>query len=260
MILALILGTAAIGLMINAFGDGQTETTDPVGEDGLRVTGSDEGDLLKGQDGDDRFFGKDGADLLIGQDGADQLFGAEGADTLLGGTGDDLLRGGVQGDLLIGDLGADQILGDGGDDTIISAAILDDSAMAQQVAQATYADQITPEFDYRTDLDASDHVDGGPGQDDITFGSDDSVSGGDDADLLRAGDWIAPGQPATITDYDAQEDVLVYSHAGDAPDITAQVDDQGTATVFADGRAVLIIPNAGPDFDPDQVMLELRHA
>ena len=256
MIMGVLLGFAAIAVVSSLVGDGETETDDPVTEDGgLRVVGGAEGDLLDGSNNDDRFFGKDGDDLIIGQSGDDALFGDAGNDGVFGGDGDDFLRGGAGDDLIIGDAGADEIYGDAGDDTIISAAILDENSYQTSLATAQSPDGVTIGFDFRPDIDEGDIVHAGAGDDMLLFGSDDQVTGGDGSDIFLAGEWIVPGKPATITDFDADEDVIGYQFEGAEPEITTALDQDGTATVMADGVAFLVVQNAGPDFDDTLIEL-----
>ena len=258
MILGLLLGIATLAAVSSAFGEDMTEVEDPVGDDGLNVTGSENGDLLEGNQGDDQFFGKGGDDLLIGRSGADGLYGGDHADGVFGGDGDDFLRGGADNDLIIGDDGADNIHGDGGDDRIVSAAILDAPVYQASLLAADDPTGVNVTFDYRTDTDEGDLVDAGTGDDEILFGSHDTVTGGEGADLFASGDWIAAGAPATITDFDSATDVIGYSFDGQSPEITSQLDDDGTATVSADGAAFLVVVNAGPEFDASLIELQRR--
>lgn len=260
MLLGVILGFAALGLLSSAFGDGETDTYDPVDEDGLNVAGSPEGDLLQGGAGNDRFVGDAGDDLLIGAAGDDTLLGGDGADSLHGGDGDDFLRGGAGDDLIVGGDGADDIRSDTGDDRIISAGILDVPAYETALNAATPITGIDVPLDPRpdADMDTGDEVDAGYGDDHVTFGSDDTVTGGAGADLFELGDWVRPGAPATVTDFDPDEDVIAYSFAGPEPVITTTIAADGTATVFADGEPFLVVANAGPGFSAAQIELRPR--
>lgn len=156
MIFGVLFGFAALGLFSAAFGNGQTDTHDPVTSEGLDVAGSENGDPLDAGDGND---------VLAGEGGGD------------------------------------------------------------------------------------DHV---------TFGTGDEVSGGAGADLFETGDWVLPGVPATIADYDPEEDLIAYSLAGPTPEITTEIAADGTATVSANGAPFLIVPNAGPGFTPAEIDLQER--
>lgn len=258
MLMGVILGFAALGLLSSAFGDGETETDDPVTEDGLRVEGSALGDLLEGGGGDDRFAGAAGDDLMIGEDGDDTLRGAAGDDDLHGDGGDDVLLGGTGDDLIVGGPGADRIEGGPGDDVILSAEILDQAAYHAGLQAATEAGQAALPLAPDTDSDDGDQVEAGDGDDTVTFGSDDHVSGGDGADLFETGDWVRPGAPATIADYDPANDVIAFSFDGPAPEITTTLAPDGSATVYADGKPFLIVADAGPGFSPAQIELRFR--
>jgi len=258
MFLGILLGFAALGLVTAAYDGGPTETDDPVGPDGLRVSGTDNPDLLDGGAGNDRFLGEGGADLIIGNSGGDDLLGGDGNDSLHGGDGNDFLRGGGGDDVLIGNAGADTIRGDAGDDHIISAAILDEPAYLASLQNAEFASQVETPLAYGTDTDAGDEVDGGYGDDQLTFGTDDTVTGGEGDDWFEAGDWIVPGKPATITDFDPTEDVITYSFDGATPRVTVETDDDGTATVSADDKVFLVVRNAGPEFSERLIELIAR--
>ena len=80
------------------------------GDDNL--TGGSGGDRLRGGAGDDQLFGNSGNDNLQGGDGTDLLDGGTGNDTELGGSGDDMLREGDAPN------GADALAGDSGNDTV----------------------------------------------------------------------------------------------------------------------------------------------
>ncbi len=217
----------------------------------------DDSSLLVGSDEDDSIFGNGGNDTILGAAGDDRLFGADDSDYGLGGEGDDLVRGGADDDTLIGGTGSDDLRGDGGDDVLVSAEVVDEQAVQSIL---TGEDTVTP-IASTTDFDAEvnpadDEVDGGGGDDLLIMGAGDSGSGGGGEDAFQLGSWIDPGNPATISDFDASEDQIVYSFEGDAaPTITVSTDEDGTATVSANGEPFLVVPNAGENFGASSITL-----
>lgn len=106
--------------------------TPPIGNPGLRITGTPQNDLLNGTDGDDiidavggrnivtggagddLIHGGTGNDVLRGGPGSDTIYGREGNNSIYGDDGDDLLFGGTGNDTIYGGSGNDRIDGVGG--------------------------------------------------------------------------------------------------------------------------------------------------
>ncbi|KIC08960.1 hypothetical protein RA19_16785 [Leisingera sp. ANG-M1] len=120
-------------------------------DDGDRLLGDRDANVLNGNGGDDLIRGRRGNDELNGGEGNDDLRGNRGADTLDGGAGDDELRGGrgsdqlgggSGNDLLLGGAGNDILSGGGGRDTIDGGAGIDTNSFAninQGAADASIA-------------------------------------------------------------------------------------------------------------------------
>ncbi len=114
-------GTADDNIITAAGGDdtvfagaGHDTITGDAGND--RLFGEDGNDILSGGDGDDRLLGHDGDDVLTGDDGNDALIGGAGMDVLNGGDGDDRLVGQDGDDVLLGGAGNDRLVGGAGQD------------------------------------------------------------------------------------------------------------------------------------------------
>ncbi|MEO1138420.1 MAG: calcium-binding protein [Pseudomonadota bacterium] len=83
---------------------------------GLKIEGSDVGELIFGSFGNDEIAGRDGDDLIFGLSGNDKISGDDGNDKVFGGFGDDTVEGGDGEDVLYGDAGKDRIVGNKGND------------------------------------------------------------------------------------------------------------------------------------------------
>lgn len=249
------------------------------GDDSLSGTGGNEtmlglegDDVLWGRGGDDVIFAGDGDDVATGALGNDRVYGGAGDDVVSGLWGDDLLRGGSGDDVIIDTRGADTIFGDSGNDTIIASGFLDEQGLLTAALEAdlsgttlaeAFADVMTAaDLDYSVDRDLlGDVVNAGGGDDMVIFGLNDTVTGGAGADTLTGGDWITEGNAATVTDFDAEEDVLVYSIApGTAPELTVSysegaTEEEGDAIVTVDGVDVMTIAGVGTGFTAANVQV-----
>jgi Ca2+-binding RTX toxin-like protein len=184
------------------------------GDDNL--TGGSGRDRIRGRGGNDQLFGNSGNDGLSGDDGNDLIDGGSGNDTESGGNGDDTLRESNSpngADVLSGDSGndtadycarpapvnvtmdnfanagdrrtnegdnvritIDRVLGSAASDTLIGR-----DGLADTLVGGTGDDVIDP-------LRGNDHVDGGPGIDQISLRdlSSDDVICGDGVDSVAA--------------------------------------------------------------------------
>lgn len=84
-----------------------------------RVSGGDGQDTISGEAGDDTVSGDAGDDALQGNQGEDSISGGIGNDTLHGGRDTDLVQGGADNDMVFGDLGNDTLHGGQGDDIVV---------------------------------------------------------------------------------------------------------------------------------------------
>jgi Ca2+-binding RTX toxin-like protein len=105
---------------VRLFGeDGNDRLAGASGRDTL--AGGNGDDTLTGGSGRDRLSGGPGSDQIFGNSGNDRLIGGDGNDLLQGGTGNDNESGGNGDDTLREDNapnGADTLAGDGGNDTV----------------------------------------------------------------------------------------------------------------------------------------------
>jgi Ca2+-binding RTX toxin-like protein len=89
---------------------------------GLKIDGSDKGDLIFGSLGSDEIAGNGGDDLIIDLLGAAKIAGGDGDDTVYAGLGDDTVEGGEGEDALYGGAGDDRVVGNKGNDRMFGGA------------------------------------------------------------------------------------------------------------------------------------------
>lgn len=134
-------------------------------------------------------YGGAGNDYIDGRAGNDSLFGGAGNDTVLGGGGDDTAEGGAGNDSLDGGDGNDILYGEDGTDTVLGGAgndLLYSGAGNDSIAGGTGNDTIYSEAgdDVIHGGTGADLVYGGDGNDTITTGDNDTVFGGEGANLF----------------------------------------------------------------------------
>ena len=246
--------TASVGNDFIAGSSGNDTIDGGDGDDAL--FGHDGDDVLNGGAGDDFLSGGAGNDVLDGGDGEDRLSGGAGDDTLVGGAGNDELYGGSGNDLLQGGSGDDiyDFDGTGGTGNVISdTSGTDRIELADEVdlgaGTVRNGDDLFLAFDNGspsgvtiqgqfagspveaitvdgyvfhlgaatgTQLDGSDFADLLAGTD----GSDDTLSGGANRDLLFGGagndtltgganeDFMAGGAGNDVFRYESTDDLL----------------------------------------------------
>lgn len=189
-------GNGYIGIHTELFPVGATALA---GEINVFGHGSLDGKIKWFDDGRDVGIGSKKNDLLSmgggddfanGKASDDVIDGGAGNDRLFGKRGNDELWGGDDDDLLVGGQGDDNLFGNRGDDDLRGGV-------------------------------GDDELDGGFGADILNGGlGDDLLTGGEDADIFRF-DLFSGSD--TITDYDADEDVLLF--AGPQRVLNAQLAD-----------------------------------
>ncbi len=90
----------------------------PVGNPGLRITGTPQNDYLVGTDGDDIIDAGDGKDTVLAGAGDDLVYGGPGNDVLRGGPGNDTIYGGAGNDEIFADEGDNLLFGGPGNDAL----------------------------------------------------------------------------------------------------------------------------------------------
>lgn len=241
---------------------GNANDNEITGDDGDNtILGKNGNDLLDGGEGVDRIFGDGGNDTVDGGPGNDSVFGGNGSDLVIGGEGDDLLHGNRDGDFLIDTSGTDSLFGDKGDDLIVSSGNLLPDTENDALAV------LTQQMDFTTDADTEgDSVNGGAGNDFIIFGVDDTVTGGSGEDTFFAPSWLEPGEAATVTDFDPEEDRLIYSYheTQDEPEMTMRLveNEDGTSDVIvsANGSDVLRVQDQDESFDLSEHLIVVMGA
>ncbi|MFK7753840.1 MAG: calcium-binding protein [Sedimentitalea sp.] len=216
------------------------------------INGNEGNDVASGGSGDDTINGQQGNDVVFGRDGEDDLSGDFGRDWVDGGQGDDTLRGGPGRDLLAGGDGEDTLQGGNNDDILIGGSafetVLTDSELVDLrddiqdgLIQAFRNAGVVDGFDDQQ----SDTLSGGFGNDILYVGDGDIATGdgGQDSFVLLDGDSTAV---AEITDFDTDQDALIYVQESGAPTpLLALTDNQdGTQTLSADDIAVAVITSA----------------
>jgi Ca2+-binding RTX toxin-like protein len=98
-----------------ATGDGPEQ---PIGNPGLRITGTPQNDLLIGTDGDDIIDAVGGKNTVDGGAGNDVIYGGTGNDVLRGGAGNDTIYGREGNNKIYADEGDNQLFGGTGDDEL----------------------------------------------------------------------------------------------------------------------------------------------
>jgi Ca2+-binding RTX toxin-like protein len=259
-------GGSEIDPFIGASGD---DEIDGDAEDNT-LLGKNGEDTLDGGEGDDRVFGDGGKDNVEGGEGNDSVFGGNGDDLVQGGEGDDLVRGGRDDDVLIDATGTDRLQGDGGDDLIIASGTMDPDAEAAFLADpepqngiGNLLDQLQIDFSADSDTDG-DQAFGGAGDDTVIFGVNDTVGGGSGADTFVTASWLEGEGPATVTDFDPDEDQLMYAYdpAAGEPDLTVDLVENGDGTsdaiVSANGSEVIRVQDQDDSFDLAEHVLLLN--
>ncbi|NCO21502.1 MAG: calcium-binding protein [Rhodobacterales bacterium] len=215
-------------------------------------------DILTAGSGAAALFGGDGNDLLTGDPagGRGYLHGGAGDDTVIGGSADAWLDGGEHGEAASGPGGDDRITGGAGDDTLrggLGADLLVGGAGNDVIDhRGTDAERIIAErHEFAWHIDgAPDTLDGGAGNDTLSFDLGDLVIGGagDDVMWLYA-DAAAPAAGmAEIADFTPGEDFLRISlnpqiSAAGVVDIAVSEDGQD-GLVQVDGVTVAILRGA----------------
>ncbi|MFD1511403.1 calcium-binding protein [Lacimonas salitolerans] len=228
-----------------------------IGGEGGSAEGSDDPEALLGSDGDDTIRGGGGSDLVVGFAGDDLLSGDGGNDWIFGLNGADTITGGDGNDVISGGRGADVIYAGAGDDFVESAGILDDGALTTSVKGARTFGDVAFLYDFSRGYDEGDIIDLGPGNDTVVAGAGDTITTGGGSDEIALGDWSRGGAPVVITDFDPDQDVITYAHETSRAEPVFETfvnPISGDAELTADGEVFAVIRNAGPEFEPVQIL------
>lgn len=242
-----LLGLLGIGLI---FGLSDSDDDAPAENENARIEGTDGDDLIDAGPGNDTVFAGPGDDFVDAGPGDDRVFGGDDDDLIVGAAGDDFLRGGSGDDMMFGGAGSDELNGDVGDDVLAGADIIDAEGLVAAGMAAAQNGQTVNDVDLSQfiDLDAdpleADTLNGGVGDDIIIAGSNDLVDTGSGSDVVNVGEWVVEGQPVNIVGFNPAKDAIVYSYSGPTtPSVSFGEDDDGTATLNADGQIVAYFPN-----------------
>ncbi|MGA0602277.1 FG-GAP-like repeat-containing protein [Caulobacter sp. KR2-114] len=127
-------------------------TVDPLAGP-VTITGNASANTITGNDAGDVINAGDGDDTVTTGAGADQIHGGAGADHIVSGLGADVVYGDDGNDQIWGDQGADVLYGGAGDDHLTGNSPIIFDLISEVYRQAT------------PDDDATDILDGGPGND-----------------------------------------------------------------------------------------------
>ena len=272
-------------------GSSGNDTVD--GGDGNDALFGDDGDdVLNGQAGDDYLSGGAGADVLDGGDGEDRLSGGSGNDTLIGGAGNDELFGGAGDDLLQGGSGDDIYDFDAGDG---AGNVISDSSGTDRIELADDIDLgvgtvrngddlvlafgsggtagVTIQGQFAGSQVEAITVDGfvfhiggatGPQLDGTDFaellagtdGSDDTISGGANRDMLFGGggndiltggandDLLVGGAGSDVFRYESTDDLLHVTINGQLGSLFPEGAPLDTIVDFTAGEDLLLFDGA----------------
>ncbi|MEO0936902.1 MAG: calcium-binding protein [Pseudomonadota bacterium] len=219
-------------------------------------------DVLDGGAGKDLLEGGNGDDALFGGNGADELRGGNADDALIGGNGNDVLRGNEGDDGLYGSAGSDALFGNEGDDVLYGVDVIDADLLTPEGVLGVVAEETFEEFvDINADPGEADTLNGGDGNDVILAGSGDVVTGGDGLDDIVLGPWVTPDAPVTITDFNPNEDVVIFGHTTNAPpsDVRFVVDENGDLQLVSDNGVLARLPGtAGQMVTPTDTLFFVR--
>ncbi|SHJ32305.1 Ca2+-binding protein, RTX toxin-related [Palleronia salina] len=211
-----VTGTAGddtlLGLGGNDTLDGQAgEDEIDGGGDNDSLTGGDGNDTLDGQSGDDVLEGDAGNDFMTGKDGADDISGGDGFDWIVPGTGIDTVDGGAGRDMVsYSDLPANPGRG---------VALMLDLDLGAGTAEifGGEVDQIT-NFERATGTIFADVMRGSDGYDElrglgdydwfIATDGQDTIDGGNGQDMITFLEWGGSGAPVVLD---------IFSDAGAPP-------------------------------------------
>lgn len=234
------------------------------------IDGTEEPDSIDGSLVGDQINGREGNDVISALGGRDEVFGREGDDTILGGNSSDVLWGGTENDIVVGGLGSDLIQGNSGNDVLFGLDVGLNSQSAADLAAIDLSGVIDPLLAPGitapapgSDTHGNDTLLGGSGDDVILMGGVDVATGGLGTDSFTIGDWSAPGDVATITDFDPEVELVAYNYTangGAVPAVTVNPDADGNAIVSVDGVAVAVVNGAGATMTVDDVILLERPA
>lgn len=237
------------------------------GDEAAYLFGGDGDDVLRAGEGAAALFGGAGSDVLSSDTTGAFLDGGEGDDVIAGGAGDDVIFGGAHAtenadlqdndmidggagnDRISGGYGADVLLGGDGDDVINHLG-----HVGEEVSWERHS------FDWHLD-GASDHLDGGTGNDVLIMDRFDSASGGEGIDTF----WVyfdmngAEGF-ADVQDFETGVDFLrVTLNPGldvDAMEVDVQPSADGLDSVVTLNGEVVAMLRGAPDATLADVMFE----
>ncbi|MFT6607813.1 MAG: Ca2+-binding RTX toxin-like protein [Halocynthiibacter sp.] len=244
------------------------------------ITAGDEAAIIDGGAGDDVLSAGEGTSAILGGDGADTILGGDesasdyfidggaGDDQITGGAADEILDGGVHDAASLTGSDNDTIDGGAGDDTIrggYGADVLSGGDGDDQIDHLGNAGQriVAEHHEFAWHIDGeADTLNGGAGNDTITFDGADTATGGAGADvfwLYSDTDVDEADNIAEMTDFTPGEDFLrvtLNPHSGyGALDVV--VSDEGSDSLVMINGEVVAILRGGAGASTEDVYAEV---
>lgn len=191
--------------------------------------------------------GTDGDDLIYGGNANDVIFGGDGNYTMNGGSGDDQLRGGD---------GSNTINGEDGDDRLFAGeGNVDRSSNTLNGGEGN--DTL-----YGTN-EPQNLLNGEAGDDEIHLRGRDIATGGEGADSFRSSTEYSNGEVSTITDYNAEEDLIIVEYttgfvnggALNEPEVSININGDD-AVICMDGEECIVVQGAASSLTIGDILLQ----
>lgn len=194
--------------------------------------------------------------VIEGTDADDSIYGGNANDVIYGGDGNYIINGGSGDDHLRGGDGSHIINGEGGDDRLFAGnGNVDNSSNTLNGGEGD--DVLFGSNDPQNQLN------GGEGDDEIHMYGQDIATGGEGADKFYSNTEHSNGEVSIITDYNANEDLIVIEYATSSlsgaplnePEISIDINGDD-ATICIDGEEYCMVKDAANSLTIGNILLE----